>query len=202
MDSRGGWVNAGALLRSLGLSGVDWFNCARPGCCWVHPGWLGSQGYDLGVVGLIWGNWVHSRAAWVPLRSSGFALACATGSLDLCRVIGFTRMRPRCSLVHLGRWVHLCTPWGSLGSSGVVGFTRARPLVHSRVPWWSSGLSGVIAFTRARAGGRCVHTGWLSLVGWVHSRVPWGLMGSTRGVGFVPVRLGYRLVHRRSLGSA
>ena len=26
------------------------------------------------------------------------------------------------------RWVHSTEPWGSLGYSGVVGFTRARPV--------------------------------------------------------------------------
>ena len=47
--------------------------------------------------------WVHP----VPLSSLVYALG----------VIGFIR----------GRWVHSVSPWGSLGSSGVVRFTRVRP---------------------------------------------------------------------------
>ena len=68
---------------------------------------------------------------------------------------------------------------------GVVGFNLRR-WVHSRVLWGSLGLSGVVGFTRTRTWSYCVHVGSLGslayavvVVGfirgsWVHSCARWG----------------------------
>ena len=93
---------------SLVSSQVAGFTLVQPGC---HPGWLGSLGCALGVVGFIRGrSRVRPRGRWVhpgPLGSLGSALG----------VVRFV----------WGCWVHSDSPCGSLSSSGVVGFTRKRP---------------------------------------------------------------------------
>ena len=53
---------------------------------------------------------------WVDPGSFGF-LGSALGGVGLMQVVRFFR----------GRWVHSGAPWGSLSSSGVVGFTPVRP---------------------------------------------------------------------------
>ena len=93
------------------------------------------------------------------------------------RVVGFIR----------GRWVDSGAPWGSLGSSGMVGFTPVRPgdlwvhlgsfgslgcamgvvgfirgrWDHEGAPLCLMGSSCVVGFTRVRAAGHCVYPGWL-----------------------------------------
>ena len=57
-------------------------------------------------------------------------------------------------------------------------FIRGRP-VHSGSPFGWLGSSGVIGFTRIRRSGRSVSLGSLGLViwcRWVHSTSPWGSM--------------------------
>ena len=95
--------------------------------------------------------------------------------------------------------VHQCESWRSLGSFGVVGFTRAHPggrSVHLgsfgslRCAFESMGSSGVVATTHVRTGSSWVRPGLLGslarslgVVGficgrWVHSREPLGSLGS------------------------
>ena len=98
---------------------------------------------------------------------------------------------------------------------GIVVFNRCR-WVHSGTSWRTLGSSGVVVFTRFRPGGRCVHPGTLNSLGnalgvtrivlaigisqvhpgghWVHPGLlgslgsPWGLTGSSRVIGFTGVR--------------
>ena len=74
-------------------------------------------------------------------------------------VVGFTRVRPG------GRWVHP----GSLGSLRcaliIVGFIRGR-LVHSGSPWGSLGSSGLVWFARERSGG----VGFMRVVEFIRGR--------------------------------
>ena len=144
--------------------------------------------------GAPWGGWVHSGGPCV--------------SFGLCVVDGFNRLCPGVHWVHPGslcslpcaevvigfigyilvRCVHSCAPMGSLGSSGVAGFT----LVHSRChPGWLGSLGctlGVVGFIRVRTRvcplGRWVHSGTL------------GSLGSALGVvgffGFTVIRPGFR----------
>ena len=86
------------------------------------------------------------------------------GSLGSSSVVGFTRMRPRSS------WIHL----GSLGSlicamdvgltracaNSVVGFILGR-WVHFTERWMLMGSSRVVRFTCVRPGGRLIYPGWL-----------------------------------------
>ena len=95
-------------------------------------------------------------------------------------VVVFTRVRPRgccvnpgslgslarameslgslaCALGFVGfilsRWVRSCEPWRSLGSSEVVRFTRARPVVLRVNPGSLGSLAcalGVVGFTQSR----------------------------------------------------
>ena len=87
----------------------------------------------------------------------------------------------------------------SLGSSGVVEFTRVRPggrWVHLQSlgpwhsPWKSLGSLGValrvVGFMRGR---------------WVHSGSPWGSFGSSWVVEFTRIRFEYRWLHPEPLGS-
>ena len=139
--------------------------------------WLGSLGFALGVDGFIRSRWVHSGSRWGSFSSSG--------------VVVFTRVRPG------GRWVRSRCHWvhaPSLGSLGfalrVVGFIRDR-WVHSDSPFGSLGSSEFVGFTRVCPMCRCVHPtslGSLSLalgvVGfiwcrWVHSGSPWRTLGSS-----------------------
>ena len=132
----------------------------------------------MGMVGIIRGHSIHTDA---PCRSL-LALSCVLG------VDGFVLGRRVQSIAFedVGfircRWVHSRTPWGSLGSCGVVEFFRTCPggcSVHS-------GSLGSFA----RHGGHWVNPGSLGalaralrVVGfirrrWVQSRVPWVSMGS------------------------
>ena len=145
---RGRWVHSGALKCLLGSSGALLFNRVRVGDCWVHPGSLGSLGCAFAVVGFI-------RVYSVRLES---------------------------------RWVHMGAPWNRC--------------VHSDVHWVSLGSSGVVRYTRERPWGVSVYAGSmdslgcsLGVVGFiqgrsVHSSAPTKLLGSTLVVGFIPVRHG------------
>ena len=152
-------VHLGAPWGSLCSSGVVGFTPVRPGCRCVHPWSLGSLGCALLVVGFIrGGTQVCPGGSWVHPGSLG-SLGCALG------VVAFIR----------GRWIP--SPWGSLGSYGVVWFTLVRPwclwvhpgsfgLVGSALVW--VGFMWVVGFIR----GRCVHSG-----------VPWESLGSSGMVG-------------------
>ena len=132
-------------------------------------------------------------------------------SLDLSRFVGFT-----CARI----WrlcIHLCAPWVSLGSSGVVGFTRCNLCdvglirgrwVHSGVPWVLLGSFWVVSFSRACPGSRWAFPGSLGSLGcalkvfllvwgaWIHLGASWGSLhpllcslGCLLGVfGFIPCR--------------
>ena len=100
---------------------------------------------------------------------------------------------------------------GSLGFAlGVLGIMRGR-CVHSRSRWGSLGSSGVVGFTLVRAGVRWVHSRSLGSFirdRWVHSVSPWGSLSflwwslsSTAVVGFTWVLPGDRWVHPVSIGS-
>ena len=117
----------------------------------------------------------------------------------LCGVVGFTLMHRGRGWVHpgllgspgsallgvgfmRGRWVHpkwhSGTPWGSLGSSGVVGFPRIRPVGGCVHPCPLGSLAcalGVVAFIRGR---------------WVHSGATRGSLRSSVVVGFTRVHPG------------
>ena len=79
----------------------------------------------------------------------------------------------------------MCSSWN-------VGFARAS--------WMSLGSSGVVWFTFARPGSRCVNPGTLGSLThatgvagftWcrrVHSLPPWGLLGSSVVIGFAAAR--------------
>ena len=128
-------------------------------------------------------------------------------------VVVFTRARPGCRWVHpkvlgvvgyiLGRGIHLCTLFRSLGSSGVVGFTR----VHRSCLWslLSRGL-GVVELISGLSVHSCAP--WVSLVsygaivarpvvvgtirgGWVHLDALWGSLSSSWVVGFTLARSGH-----------
>ena len=140
----------------------------------------------------------------VFIRGRSVDAGAPLGLMGSSCVVGFTRVRAAGPCVHPGllgslgcalevagfiwdRCVHSCTPWVSLGSSGValwyalavVGFIRGRG-VHSGAPWGSFGLS-------------CVFRG--------NSDAPWGSFGSSGVAGFThecPVCL---WVHAGSLDS-
>ena len=98
-----------------------------------------------------------------------------------------------------GRWVYP----GSLDSLGyalgVVGFSRSC-LVHSGGSWGSLGSSGVVGFTRVLPEGRWVRPGSLRPLGcalwdvgfiqgsWIHLDAPWGSQGSSGVVRFTRMR--------------
>ena len=90
----------------------------RPGGRWVHPRLLGSLRFAIGVVGFVGfvrvrhgGRLVRSGVRWVHSRSLGLLRF----TLGVIWFIG-------------GRWVHSGSPRGPLGSSGIVGFRRFRPM--------------------------------------------------------------------------
>ena len=166
-----GWVHSGTHCGSLCSSGVVRFTRMCPRGRWVHPGPLGSLMYALCVVGFIrGGTLVCPGCSWV-YRGSWCSLGSALG------FVGFIR----------GRWGHSDAPWGSLGSlgsSGVVGYTRVRRWVH---PGSLSSIGcalGNVGFTRVSPGGRWVLLGSLGLLGcpigvvgfiwgcWVHMSAP------------------------------
>ena len=152
------------------------FTRVRPVCLLVHPGSLRSLRCALVIVGIIHGRLVHYGAPWRSLGSSGY--------------VSLTRERPGGRLAHACRWVHP----RSLGTLGcalrVVGFIWGRVLMGARLG--SMGSSGIVVFTRVIREGRCVHSGapWGSLglcvvdvfnrvcpgVRWVHP----GSLGSHR----------------------
>ena len=162
-----GWSNWHAPWGSMGWSGIAGFILSRSGGRWVHPLALGSL-----------------TCALVSLGSCGVAYARPGGRSD-----------PTGSLVHtVGRWVYpvslgslALAPLVSLGSFGVVGFTRAHPwcgwvhsrsldslgcalvvygfiwgsFVHSCAPLASLRSTWVVGFSRSWTVCRCVHLGSL-----------------------------------------
>ena len=123
-------------------------------------------------------------------------------------VIGFTRVLAGGLWVHAGSLGSLRFALGVIafirGSLGSLGFAS----VH--LPWGSMGSSEVVAFTRVRPWGRWVHPGSLGSIKfalgftgfirgrWVHLGSSWVSMGSSVVVGFTGVRHGGRWVHWRS----
>ena len=97
----------------------------------------GSLGFALGSLGSFEVVWL------VHLRSLG-SLWFTLGVVEYALVVtGFHR---RC-------WVHLVSPWVSLGSSGLTGFTRIRPGVLSVYSGSLGSLwiaMGVVGFIRGR----------------------------------------------------
>ena len=130
----------------MGSSGVVGITRVRAGVVgfirnrWVHSG---SHCGSLGSPGIVrftqlraGGRWVHPGSLGsldLALADVGFALG----------VVGFMR----------GRWIHLDSPWGSLDSTGVVGFSRISPgvrLVHPRSLDSLGFALGVVGFIRVR----------------------------------------------------
>ena len=155
---------------ALGSSGVVGFTRVRSERRSVHPGSLGTLGGALVVVGFIRGHLVHP-------------------GYSILGVVGFIR----------GRWLHSGVPWGSLRSSGIVGFTAVRPgcsgfirgrWVHLGSLWRSFGSSGVVELTRVRPGGHSVHPGSLGSLGLAQ-----GIVRLIRGCWFSRVCPGCRWVH-------
>ena len=156
----GRFANSGSRWWSLGSSWVVGFTRVRAGVGWVHPG-----------------SFFHSGSRWVSLGLLGFAQGAVALALEVDWII-------RCRLVNR------VSPWGSLGSSGVFGFTRIRP------------------------GGRWVHPGSLDSLGfalgvlafirgcWVQSGSRLGSLCSLGVVGFTRVPLVVRFIGVRvgSLG--
>ena len=95
----------------------------------------------------------------------------------------------------MGRWVNaqsldsLGFALGSLGLSGVFGFTR----ISRRGRWLHPVLLGTLVVALEVAGSIRGH--------WVNLSSPWGSMGSSRIVEFTQVRPGRRWVHPVLLGS-
>ena len=168
----------------MGSCGVVGFTQVRAGGRCVHPGSLGSLGFA--SVHLPWGSMgsfevfgfaqVGPWVRWVHAGSLG-SLKFALG------VTGFIQ----------GRWVHLGSPWGSMGSSGVVRFTGVRPggrWVQWRSPWGSLGaLRFALRVVRFMRGHQ------------VHSGSPLRSLSSSGFVGFPRVCPGVRYVLPGSLGS-
>ena len=158
---RGRLDHSGAHWVTLGSCRVVGFTQVRTGCRWVNQGSLGSdlafgliQGHwksleiALGIVGLIWGRWVHS----VNPEIVGFIRRVSLGSFG---VVLFTRMSPG------GCWV-------PPGSSGIFEFTPVRPggrCVHPGSLGSFTCDLGVVGFilgclfTLVRSGGGRVHPG-------------------------------------------
>ena len=122
--------------------------------------------------------------------------------------VGFIRVCPGCCWVHPG-W-HSGAPWGSLGLSAVVWYTRVRPKGRwvNPVSLGSIGCNlGIVGFTRVHPGGRWVLPGSLDLLGcalmvvgfiwgrWVHTGVPLGSIGTTGIVVFTRVIRGSSWIH-------
>ena len=147
-------------LGSFGSSGIVRFTSVPSVGHWVYPPSFGSLGWALGV-----------------------------GS---SRVVRFTLVLPG------GRWVfpvslgsHGCTLWDVGFFLGIWG--------HSYAPWGSPlrsmGSSGVVCFTRLRPGGRWVHPGSLGslvyaqgVIGFVSGRWVLSSLRSSRVIGSTPVR--------------
>ena len=177
---RGCWVNSRSALGWLGSSGVVGFSRVRAGGRWVHPGLLGSLRFaqrSLGSSVIVGFTRVRAGSRSVTaasLCSVEFALE-VVGLLWGRWVHSGSRWG---RLVHLESWRSLWFALSSLGSSGVVGFTRVRDgvvgyigdrWVHSISRWcrWvhagslrsfgcvgSLRLSGFVGFTRVRAASR------------------------------------------------
>ena len=151
----------------MGSCAVVVFTWVRPGGRWIHQGSLGSLGFAFGVVVLIRGCWIHSSSRWGSLGSSGFVGFTRVRA----GVVGFNPVRAGSRWVHpgslssllgvvgcalwvvgfmRGRWDHSDLPWGSLGSSEVVGFTLVGRWVHPPSLGSLSLALGVVGFIRCR----------------------------------------------------
>ena len=129
-----------------------------------------------------------------------------------------------------GCWVHSLAQRGSFGSSGVVVFTRVRPVgpldssgvvgltcvcpgVHLCAHCGSFGSSEFVGFTRATwcslGSFRVIEFTLVRSIGigafirgrWVHTRAPWGSLDSSVVVGFTRTLPVGRWDHSWSLGS-
>ena len=191
---RGRWVYPRALRCSLGSSVGVGFTRGRPGGRWVIPGsltlslgvvvfiqdrWV-SLACALGFVRFIRGHWGHSRA---NRRSLSF-LASALGVVEFIR----------------GRRIHSCSPLGSLGSTVVGVFAKARPggrwvpTGPFGSPLFFSVHPGPLQFAGVQHGCRWVHPRSLGSLAralvvdelirgrCVHTRGPWLSLGSFGGV--------------------
>ena len=164
LDSFGWWL--GSLRCVLGFVG---FNRVGPGCRWVHSVMplislrssgvspcvhsvsVGSLGCARGVIR------VRNGGLWVDHGSLG-SLKCTLGVVRFIQGRCFHLCAQR--LIQ-GRCVHLDAPRESLGSSGVVRFTRVRPwrssgavrFSHVR-PWVCWVHLGIVRFIR----GQCFHS--------------------------------------------
>ena len=163
-------VHPCSLIRALGVVGFILVclvhSRVRSMWRWVHSGSLGSLADAMGVVGFIRvlssgsfasaigvvvfirGGSVNSRAFGWTLVSSGvfwFTRVRTRGWLGSSGVVVVTRVRGRDRCL----W---CAPSGSLGSSGIVGYTCRGPeccLESLRSLGSSLGSSGVVEFYRA-----------------------------------------------------
>ena len=143
--------------------------------------------YTLGVVRFIRGHWVHWDAPWGPSGSYGFA-----------SFTGIRTGRPISSgghRVHQGllgslgcalgavenipsNWVHLGTPSGPSGSSGVDVITGVCTGCHRVHPVKQGSLGCALEAVRFIQGR------------WKHWGPPWVLSGSSGVAGFAGVRTG------------
>ena len=121
-------VHSGTRMGSLGSFGAIEFTRVRAGGRWFHQGSLGSLGFAMWSFGSLW----FALGVVVFIRVH---LGSHCGSLGLSLLAGFTPVRPGGRSVNLGsfgslgfalgfvgfiqgRWVHSCSPLGSLSSSG------------------------------------------------------------------------------------
>ena len=119
--------------------------------------------------------WSLGSLARVPLVSLGLS-----GMFGFTlRIVGLIR----------GRWVHLGTPLGSMGSPGVVVFTRMRPGGR----WFRLGS--------LRSPARALGIDEFISCRWVSSRAPWRSLCTSGGVTFTCVHPQCRWIHLGSLCS-
>ena len=111
-------------------------------------------------------------------------------SLGSSAVVLFIRARPGVVVYIRDRWAHSSSLRWSLGSSGVIGFTRVHSGGRSVYLWSLCSLVrslGVVRFIRGRWVDSIVTWGR-----WVRSRAPQGSCGLSGVVGFTCARPGRR----------
>ena len=112
---RSRWVDSHAPWWSLGSSHAFWVLLG------LSAGVFSSLARALGVVEFMRCRWVYSCV--VEVIAFNRACLVVSGSFRLFGVIGFTCVHPERSFCLSG----VFSPWGSLGLSCVVGFTREPP---------------------------------------------------------------------------